>query len=115
MVCSAPFGSLCFGRSGRPGCFVLLGVPASRWSAVSARLSALGCVVVSAGSSWFCFRCSAAVAGALALRVPAPVGRSPLWVSARSGCLLAGAAAAAAAAARGGRGSLSCAVQPVFG
>jgi hypothetical protein len=95
--------------------FVLSGVAPSALERVCARLFVLGAEFVSCGSCrysrfcWVCFRCSASLAGRLALVFPCE-GSEPLFVSA-SGRLLSGAAESRARAARGGRGSLLVAVQ----
>ena len=107
------WSSLRFGRAGS-GLFQLSGVPLAGFERVFARLFVLGAELVSCGCSlsglgWVVFRCSAVVAGHLALRVPCE-GSAPLFVSA-SGLLLSGAAEARARLARGGRGSLRVAVQ----
>jgi hypothetical protein len=95
--------------------FELVGLSPSVLERVCARLFVLGAEFVSCGSCrysrfcWVCFRCSASLAGRLALVFPCE-GSEPLFVSV-SGRLLSGAAEARARAARGGRGSLLVAVQ----
>jgi hypothetical protein len=99
--------------------FVLEGIPAAKLEAVQRRLGVLGVVFIACGRCfdrsllWLEFRCSASVAGSIALVVPCE-GTAPLWVS-KSGRLLYGAAEAKARLARGGRGSLLVAVQAETG
>jgi hypothetical protein len=100
---------------GVAGGFVLCGVSPRLFERVAARLFVLGAVFVACGScrfsrfSWLCFRCSASLAGRLALVFPCE-GSEPLWV-ASSGRLLSGAAESRVRSARGGRGSLLVACQ----
>ena len=114
---SSPWFGVRFCRAvSEPGAWVLFGVQPELFPSVCTRLFLLGASFSASGCQlhsrrvWVAFRCSAALAGQLALLFSTPAGVAPLWVSA-SGRVLSGAAESAARSARGGRGSLGVRVQ----